>query len=265
MHSPTIPFALHTPASLGAMVDSALLDGRIGLAWQPVLRAGPHQLIAFHEGLLRLRLPSGEVLRAGAFIDAVEQGPLGRALDRLALRQTLDLLAADPRLRLSVNLAVESMHDPGWNAILAHAAKQNPSLCERLIIELTERGAMRDPDSTLEFLSRGRKLGCSFAIDDFGAGQTAFSHFRRFRFDMVKIDGQFIRNLHTNPDHAVLVEVLVRLARHFDMITVAEFVENADEAQAAAALGVDCLQGYHCGHAGDAPIVLDLRRVRAVS
>jgi len=258
MTHPIAPRLILNQSGAQVLVQDALQNGRIGLAWQPVLRSGPHQLIAFHEGLLRLRLPSGEVLRAGAFINAVENSPLGKKLDRLALRITLDLLAADPRVRLSVNIGAGTINDLAWNAILTHAARLNPAVPERLIVEITERSAMRDPDSTVKFLSRNRKLGCAFAIDDFGAGQTAFAYFRKFRFDMVKIDGQFIRGLHRNPDHAVLVEVLVRLARHFDMLTVAEFIENADEARAAAALGVDCLQGYYCGRAGDAPVLLDM-------
>jgi len=262
---PTVSTLRRSRSRIRSIVTSALNDGRIGLAWQPVLRCDSKGMIAFHEGLMRLRLPSGEVLRASSFIDEVENTPLGSELDREALRITLQLLSADPRVRLSVNISASTMLDMEWNAILADAAAREPELPERLIVELTERGAMRDPDSTIDFLARNRKLGCAFAIDDFGAGQTAFAYFRRFRFDMVKIDGEFIRDLHRNPDHAVLVEVLVRLAQHFDMLTVAEFIENADEARAAAALGVDCLQGYYCGHAGDAPILLDTALRRAVS
>ncbi|MEX0970567.1 MAG: EAL domain-containing protein [Paracoccaceae bacterium] len=245
-----------------ALVREALHDERIGLAWQPVMRGGPQGHVSFYEGLLRLRCPNGAVMRAGEFIEAVEGTQLGRALDRRALSLALELLAADRRLRLSINISPNSMHDNGWNALLAQAARQDPSLPERLIIELTERSAMRDPDETLAFLERNRKLGCSFAIDDFGAGQTAFAYFRRFRFDMVKIDGQFIRDLHKNPDNAILVKVLVELAQHFDMLTVAEFVENEDEASAATALGVDCLQGYYCGHAGDVPLVINMQPYR---
>tara|TARA_R110000850_G_scaffold11280_1_gene38757 strand:- start:2238 stop:3032 length:795 start_codon:yes stop_codon:yes gene_type:complete len=262
MHSRTAPDPNQTARSV-ALVTDALQHGRIGLAWQPVLRSGPQGMVAFYEGLLRLRCANGEVMRAGEFIDAVEATPLGRALDRRALGVALDLLAADRRLRLSVNIGPKTMHDEGWNALLVQAARQDPGVPERLIVELTERSAMQDPDETIAFLDRNRKLGCSFAIDDFGAGQTAFAYFRRFRFDMVKIDGEFIRDLHKNPDNAMLVKVLVQLARHFDMLTVAEFIENELEARAATALGVDCLQGYYCGRAGDVPLVMDMQPYRA--
>ena len=53
-----------------------------------------------------------------------------------------------------------------------------------------------------------RATGCAFALDDFGAGATGFKYFRDFRFDMVKIDGTFVRGVHAAPDAQVLVEAL---------------------------------------------------------
>lgn len=256
MSSQPLPPPDHIGPNWVEVLDSALAQGRVGLAWQPVLRSCHRPFIAFHEGLLRLRLPSGAPVLAAAFIDDVENTPVGRALDRRALAVALQLLAVDPRLRLSINIAPATMTDTHWNDMLARAGLFNPAVPERLIVEVTERAAMQDPDRTLAFLARNRAFGCSFAIDDFGAGQTAFAYFRKFRFDMVKIDGQFIHGLDTNPDNAVLVDALVRIARHFEMLTIAEFIENRAEARAATALGVDCLQGFYCGHAGDAPIVL---------
>jgi EAL domain-containing protein (putative c-di-GMP-specific phosphodiesterase class I) len=64
---------------------------------------------------------------------------------------------------------------------------------------------------------------------------------------MIKIDGQFIRGISGNPDNQVLLKALVSIARHFDMFTVAEFVENEQDAQFLAQNGIDCLQGYYFG------------------
>jgi predicted signal transduction protein with EAL and GGDEF domain len=68
--------------------------------------------------------------------------------------------------------------------------------------------------------------GISFALDDFGAGYTAFRYFRDFFFDMIKIDGQFIRGIASNPDNQVLTQALASIGKHFDMFTVAESVET---------------------------------------
>ena len=66
-------------------------------------------------------------------------------------------------------------------------------------------------------------------------------------FDLIKIDGQFIRGVHADPDNQVLTRALVSIAQQFDMFTVAEFVENAEDAAFLTSIGVDCLQGYYYG------------------
>lgn len=136
------------------------------------------------------------------------------------------------------------MADPEW---LEMYQTQTIDVGERLILEITESAAMSDVEITRAFLRKVRKTGCSVALDDFGTGSTSFRYFRDFRFDIVKIDGIFIRNLPQSKDNRVLVEALVKISEHFDMFTVAEFIETAEEAQIAQELGVDCLQGYHIG------------------
>lgn len=240
-----------------AMVSAAIEEGRVGLAFQPVFRSGPRQIIAFHEGLIRIRDRDGRNIPAGEFIPAIENTTLVHAIDRIALQKTLDMLHADPRQRLSVNISMNTIGDEGWMNILTRASHDNPHIADRLIVELTESAPIHDPEFVAYFMEKGHKLGCSFAIDDFGAGYTSFSQFRRFKFDMVKIDGQFIRGLPDNRDNQVLVEALVKIARQFDMFTVAEFVETAEESAFAQKLGVDALQGYYHGRSAAMPICLN--------
>nr|MDJ0821170.1 EAL domain-containing protein [Paracoccaceae bacterium] len=63
----------------------------------------------------------------------------------------------------------------------------------------------------------------------------------------LKIDGQFIRGIHANTDNQVLTQALISIARHFEMFTVAEFVEAAADAQYLTQIGIDCMQGYYFG------------------
>jgi EAL domain-containing protein (putative c-di-GMP-specific phosphodiesterase class I) len=70
---------------------------------------------------------------------------------------------------------------------------------------------------------------------------------RDFYFDILKIDGEFIRGIHTNPDNQALVRAMISIAQHFDMVTIAEFVETAEEAGMLVEFGIDCLQGYYYG------------------
>jgi EAL domain-containing protein (putative c-di-GMP-specific phosphodiesterase class I) len=228
-------------------VAQALAQGRIGFHFQPVVRAENPRLPAFFEMLARLTTPDGTVLTAGAFLPAVEAGPLGRAVDRLALGHALRVLAANPALRLSVNMSPRSMGDADWLAMLGAAARGGSGVCGRLILEITEDAAMADCAQTIDFMRHVRSTGCAFALDDFGAGATGFRHFRDFRFDMVKIDGSFIQGVHAARDSQVLVECLSAVARHFEMFTVAERVEDPADADWLRGMGIDCFQGYLYG------------------
>ena len=105
-------------------VAQALAQGRVSFHYQPVVRAENPRMPAFYEMLARLRLPNGQVLPAGGFMPAVEDGILGRAIDRLGLAHALRALAAKPGLRLSVNMSPLSMGDEEWLAILAAAHRQ---------------------------------------------------------------------------------------------------------------------------------------------
>jgi len=225
-------------------VAQALAQGRIGFHYQPVVRTANTRFPAFFESLARLRLPNGEILPASAFMPAIEAGPLGRVVDRLALANALKTLAANPGSRLSVNMSPLSMGDEEWLAVLARAER---GVCNRLIIEITEDAAMQDVGQTIDFMDHVRATGCAFALDDFGAGATGFKYFRDFRFDMVKIDGSFVDGVAKARDAQVLVECLAAVARHFEMLTVAERVEEPADADWLRGLGIDCLQGWLYG------------------
>jgi EAL domain-containing protein (putative c-di-GMP-specific phosphodiesterase class I) len=225
-------------------VAQALAQGRIAFHFQAVVRADRPDFPAFHELLVRLHRPSGDVLPAGQFMPLVEAGPLGRAIDRLALVRAVALLEADPGLRLSVNMSPLSMGDGDWLAAFETATARSRSALGRLVLEITETEALRDIDQTRDFMAHARAFGVAFALDDFGAGATGFRHFRELRFDMVKIDGAFVQGVAGTPDAQVLVECLMAVARHFEMVTVAERVEDATDAAWLARLGIDCLQGF---------------------
>ncbi len=269
MPEPGLESPLHAALATGqdavlSMVEAAISAGRLTLAFQPVVRAGAGHQVAFQEALLRILDPSGRTIPAAEFIDAAESRDTGRRLDCIALQSGLDTLRRWPGLRLSVNMSARSIGYAPWTATLDRALAADPTLAERLIFEITESSAISMPDVVLAFMAGMRSRGVSFALDDFGAGFTAFRHLRDFCFDIVKIDGQFVRGIDTNPDNEVLVAALVSVARHFDMFTVAERVETPAEAAVLAALGVDCLQGYLFGMPAAEPFAAaDTARISA--
>ena len=103
------------------------------------------------------------------------------------------------------------------------------------------------PELVTKFMGDMQARGVSFALDGYGAGSIAIRHFRQFLFDAVKIDGQFVRDITKNPGNQLVVTALMRVAREFDMFTVAESVETEVDVAFLTDTGIDCLQGYRFG------------------
>ena len=231
---------------LADRIVSALNDRRFHVVYQPIV-TGPQADIAFHECLLRLTETDGTVTPAGAFMPAAEQLGLARLLDHRVLELVLDTMMQRDDVNLSVNVSPLTVLSPDWIECLDTAVRGRPDVARRLIVEITETVAIEDVSATVSFVDTLHDLGCKVAIDDFGAGYTSFRNLKLLNVDMIKIDGEFVRNLSSSRDDQVFVRTLIDLAANFNLDTVAEFVETAEDAELLASWGVGGLQGYFYG------------------
>ncbi|MFV0300776.1 MAG: EAL domain-containing protein [Paracoccus sp. (in: a-proteobacteria)] len=234
-------------------VQAAVAKGNVLLAYQPVVQSQRTGRPAFYEGLIRVVDDSGRIVPLKDFMPVAETTELGRQIDCLSLQLGLNALAEDRSLRLSINMSARSIGYPGWIRALRAGIADSPEIAERLILEITESSAMQLPEEVNRFMREVQGHGVSLALDDFGAGYTSFRYLRDFCFDMIKIDGQFIREISRHPDNQVLTRALQSIAIHFDMFTVAESVETADDAAFLIDIGIDCMQGYYFGAPTIAP------------
>ncbi len=233
-------------AMMSEEVQSALKTGRLILAYQPVVDSRTHA-IHHYECLLRLRLESGAIVAAGAFVPVVERSGLMRLIDRRALDLSLAELSRHPDVALAINISAVTTPDASWLRTLNASVKNRPDIAARLCVELTETIALENIEETAKFVSSLRDLGVRVALDDFGAGFTSFRNLRALAVDTVKIDGSFIKDLAGNVDNQVFVRTLMGLADSFGLSTVAECVETAADAAHLAERGVAYLQGYYFG------------------
>ncbi|MDO5605277.1 MAG: EAL domain-containing protein [Paracoccus sp. (in: a-proteobacteria)] len=230
-----------------SQVTRAIERGDVMLAYQPVVQSDRPSLTAFHEGLIRVVDDTGRFVPLRDFMPLAETTDLGRRIDCIALSLGLMALQQAPGLRLSVNMSARSIGHPVWMETLRRGISGDERIAERLILEVTESSAMDMPDRVVPFMRDLQGCGVAFALDDFGAGHTSFRYLRDFCFDMIKIDGQFIRRIAEQPDNQILTAALQAIAHHFDMLTVAESVETADDAAFLIEIGIDCMQGYYFG------------------
>ena len=217
------------------------------LAYQPIVRSTAPRDASFYEAFARVVDNTGRVIPARDFMPAIEATETGRELDCATLNIGLRILRRHPDLRLSINMSARSIGYSKWIRTLESHLKTDRTIGERLMLEISEKSVMAMPELVSDFIERLQDKSIAFALDNFGAGDVGLRHFRNFFFDAVKIDGQFVRNIHQNPDNHTLIRALISVARRFDMLIIAESVETAEDANCLINLGVDCLQGYLFG------------------
>ncbi len=202
------------------------------------------------ELLLRMTGVDGKMVAPMAFIPAAERYGLMPRIDRWVIARACRELAqlrdeGQPLPTCMVNLSGASASDPGLADYIAQCLRDNHLDGAHLGFELTETVAVGNLATCSVLMSQLRELGCLIALDDFGTGMSSFSYLRSLPIDLLKIDGNFVRNIASDPiDHA-LVETIHRIGTIMGMRTVAEGVENEEVMAALALIGVDFAQGYH--------------------
>lgn len=223
----------------------AMKGDRLRFAFQPIMGSKNND-VSFHECLIRMIDEQGKLVSAGAFIPAIEELGLSRLVDQYALRMAIQELSMFPDLQLSVNVSNLSLNNQDWLRSLVAALRDRPSVAKRLIVEITESAVIADVENIKRIVRTLQDLGCRVALDDFGAGYTAFSQLKDLKVDLVKIDKSFIRNIGEEHNH-LFVQTLKSLAQGVDIKTVGEGAETLAEAQLLASDGIDYIQGYVFG------------------
>ncbi len=228
------------------VILTALNDRRIRLAFQAIVSDLDETPSKF-ECLIRMRGEDGREVSAPEFIPVAERLGLVHLLDRRVLELAINTLAICPNIHLNVNVSMETVKDAVWAEGYVAQLRANTMLAKRITVELTETKVIDAIDASIEFVSEIKELGCSFAIDDFGAGYTSFRNLKALDIDILKIDGSFVTGVASSRENQLFVRTLLDLARNFEMKTVAEWVENEADAMLLKGLGVDFLQGYLIG------------------
>jgi diguanylate cyclase (GGDEF)-like protein/PAS domain S-box-containing protein len=244
-------------------VEQALVQDGFVLHAQPLVDLHDGRVVS-RELLLRMRAggqgsdgpaaagpaadPVGEPLVPPAeFMPVAERYGLATRIDRWVAGQAVELLARFPALHLSVNLSAQSLDDDRFAVDLGGLLARHRVEGSRLCVELTETAALSSMGLARHLTEQLRALGCELALDDFGAGFGSFAYLKHLPFDVIKIDGEFVRGAVGSRDDQLVIKAVVDVARGQGKRTVAEFVEDEATARLLRALGVDAAQGYHLG------------------
>ncbi len=180
-----------------------------------------------------------------------EEVGLVEELDLAVCQNVLDqLIVASTslgRVDVAINLSAKSLENPVFVTVLRELLRPHDSLREQILFELTETARVRNYEVVDKVLRQLREDGHGICLDDFGAGETNLNYLRVFHVDYVKIDGAYVRNLCTESRDRYFVKSIADLCRNLGVATVAEMIEDENQAVEATRLGVDLGQGYLFG------------------
>lgn len=251
------PFTVYTARKAGELASGWDLDGQLTTALEHgdlILNylpkvALPDLRIVGAEALMRWNRPEAGNVPPEIFIDVAEMtgqiDPLTQFAFNRALRQLSEWPKSLGRMCVSVNVAPSLICNPELVDMIQGAAGLFSVDLSRLTVEVTENALMIDRQRSHRVLSELRELGVRVSIDDFGTGYSCLSYLKEIPADELKIDKSFVMNMLANKADRKIVEQAIALGHSFDLVVVAEGVEDERVSRELITMGCDFAQGFH--------------------
>jgi len=230
-------------------IRKALTEERLVLFYQTVYELVPHGTEMAHcEILLRIKSESGELISPAQFIPIAEKYNVMTDVDRWVLSHVFNWVASHQHKyetpKLLINLSGMSFINDDFLEFVIEQLQTRDIDPKRLAFEITETAAVDNMDKANVFIDRIRKMGCHFALDDFGSGFSTFSYLKKLPIDYLKIDGSLVKNLSTDRIDREMVRAINDIGHTVGAKTIAEFVEDDETLNHLRSMGVDYAQGY---------------------
>jgi EAL domain-containing protein (putative c-di-GMP-specific phosphodiesterase class I) len=146
--------------------------------------------------------------------------------------------------KCNINLSGLCLSDDDFQYFLLNAFEKYEIPYHKICFEITETMAIIKMNDAVEFMNKFKRLGCTFALDDFGSGFSSYSYLKHLPVDYVNIDGNFIRDILHDPIDLAMVTSIKDVAEAMKIKTGAEFVETPEIMVQIGKMGVDFAQGY---------------------
>jgi diguanylate cyclase (GGDEF)-like protein len=249
LHDESMYAEVEQRLSLDYEMRTALENGEFQLWLQPQVNGEGHIIGA--ETLIRWFHPEKGIIAPDAFIPMAEKSGFIVPLSDWVLHQAcmlireLDAHSSLPEgVQLAVNLSAKQFHQPDFVSRVLATIEHTGIAPERIDLELTESTLLGNVEEAIEKMRKLKEAGLHISIDDFGTGYSSLAYLRRLPINRVKIDHTFVSHIDTSPDDQALVEVIISIAKHFNMSVIAEGIERPEALEVLKQMGCQQFQGY---------------------
>ncbi len=227
-------------------LDRAVAEDQLSLVYQPQVDREGVEIVGV-EALIRWAHPERGPISPALFIPLAEQHGRIVAITSWVVERALAETAHLGELEVAFNASAVDFADPGFVERLARIVDRRGYDPSRLVVEITETAILQNETQVRDNMSRLRERGMKMALDDFGAGYSSLGHLRRYPFEKLKIDREFVTDCSRDVQSATVVHAVVSIGRALGMKVVAEGVETEVERRFLKVAGVHAMQGYLFG------------------
>jgi diguanylate cyclase (GGDEF)-like protein/PAS domain S-box-containing protein len=232
--------------AVAARLRNAEKRDELILLYQPMVDLQTSCIVGA-EALIRWKAPDGTLIGPAEFLPVAERTGLIRPITAWVVEQAciqarrwcdrdLDLFA-------SINLPPAYWQPASMRRVLATISDFGLP-ADRIMIEITEQSAMNQSEELEPLVAEIRRRGLKLAIDDFGTGHSSLGRLRELRPHTLKIDRSFIRDLPHDKEAAILVEIMITLAKRLGMQCLAEGIETEGQLEFLVEQGCHLGQGF---------------------
>jgi diguanylate cyclase (GGDEF)-like protein/PAS domain S-box-containing protein len=234
-------------------ITRALETNHFCLYFQKIVSITSNPSVEHYEILLRMLDENGQIVAPNEFIPAAERYGLITEIDRWVIQTFFSNYHNLPAQQVhtnglyTINLSGASISNNHFMRFLIAQFPRYQVPPQSICFEITETAAIANFEQARYFMSELKKIGCRFALDDFGSGLSSFAYLMNLPVDYLKIDGAFVKNISHNVISEALVEGFNNIAHAMNLETIAEFVEDETILAKLREIGVDYAQGYGIG------------------
>lgn len=233
---------------LGERLNRAIREKSIRTFFQPIIDLNTRRIVGY-EALSRG--PAGSDIESPEVIFE-----LARDLQLVWELETLCIENLQPYLapvcsRGLLFLNLESHFIQQLEARGTDVLEQLLSCGRSVVIEVTERSAIRDYGNFRRTLLQLKKMGFKIAVDDCGSGYATLEAVAEMHPDYLKVGHSLFHGLEHDPIRKRLVDLVARCADTIGATAIAEAIETEEQWNICRDLNIELGQGYYFARPGE--------------
>lgn len=233
---------------LESIMQEAIEKEEFKIYYQPKISTKTNQMVSA-EALVRWKR-NGKMISTIEFIKLFEKNQFIITLDKYVFEKVcIDISKWKKKIKniplISVNISKEHFIKKEFIKEYKEIAKKYGIKPEELEIEITESALISENTNYIKEVEEIKKEGFIVSIDDFGTGYSSLSILQNMPIDIIKIDKTFIDKIDFDKKGNNLVDYIILIAKKLNLKTVAEGIENKEQAKYLKEIDCDLLQGYY--------------------